>query len=55
VIEMLNALTSLFTPFRHEPTDEELRQREWDHCLANALSQNERDEINDMFSGKLAA
>jgi hypothetical protein len=49
VIEMLKALTTLFA--HHEPTPAQLHRREWRRCLANATSQNEIDEINDLFTG----
>jgi hypothetical protein len=55
VIEMLTALTSLFKDHHPMLREEQLKQREWERCLANANSQNERDEINDLFSGAVAA
>jgi hypothetical protein len=53
VIEMLKALTSLFA--HHEPSPAQSYRQEWDRCLAGATSQNEIDEINDLFSGAVAA
>jgi hypothetical protein len=30
-------------------------EKEWSRLLSQACSQDERDEINDMFSGQIAA
>jgi hypothetical protein len=46
---MLKSLGSLFA--HHEPSPVELYRREWRRCLAEATSQNEIDEINDLFTG----
>lgn len=48
---MLKALTTLF---HHEPSPAQLNRREWQRCLASATSQNEIDEINDLFTGALS-
>ena len=48
---MRKAFTSLFS--HQESTAAELHQREWQRCLSQATSQNEIDEINDVFSGAL--
>ncbi len=50
---MLKALTSLFA--HRELSPAQLYRQEWDRCLANATSQNEIDEINDLFAGSRAA
>jgi hypothetical protein len=55
VIEMLTALTSLFSHHQAQLSDEQIQRREWQRCLDSANSQNERDEINDLFSGAFAA
>lgn len=51
VSEMRKTFTSLFS--HQEPTAAQLHQREWQHCLSQANSQNEIDEINDLFAGAL--
>jgi hypothetical protein len=50
-MKMRKALTSLFS--HQEPTAAQMHQREWKHCLSQATSQNEIDEINDLFSDAL--
>lgn len=47
---MLKALTTLF---HNEPSPAQLNRREWQRCLASATSQNEIDEINDLFTGNV--
>jgi hypothetical protein len=44
---MLKALTTLFN---HELSPAQVERREWQRCLAGATSQNEIDEINDLFA-----
>ncbi len=36
-----------------EPTPAQLHRREWKRCLSQATSQNEIDEINDLFTGAI--
>ena len=43
--------TTTTTPVSFDPELE----REWARLLENANSQDERDEINDLFSGQFAA
>ncbi len=52
---MRTALTSLFTIHHTEPTEDEITRREWQRLLDGATSQNERDEINFLFSSAVAA
>lgn len=52
---MLTGLTSLFRHHRPQPTEQQIMDREWTRLLSQATSQNERDEINDMFTGAFAA
>jgi hypothetical protein len=52
---MLQSLTSLLSGLKAQPSEKQLRDREWSRLLSEATSQNERDEINDLFTGSFAA
>jgi cell division protein FtsL len=52
---MMNSLTTLLARRTRQPSERQLMEQEWSRLLAQATSQNERDEINDMFTRPIAA
>lgn len=52
---MFTAIKNLFTAVDVPVSYDTELEREWARLLHEAQSQDERDEINDLFSGQLAA